>query len=175
MAVNDLNYRLHLTHLNIGEKNRLPGFYSIFRQSFPLCIQAPMRTLLRSARPYHRLPRKREKRRERKGSWRSRRCWFSIWKTQRHLPCKWNEQSLSSTPCCTGKPLQVEDLIHWLISQLADWFLFDVPHNSTSEIFNRSGPRGCAVLCHSMRVQRCQLCQWSSEDAAFGLVNWCCH
>lgn len=71
-----------------------------------------MRTLLRSARPYHQLPRKREKRRERKGSWRSRRCWFSTWKTQRHLLCKWKEQSLSLTPCCTGKPHQVQQGVH---------------------------------------------------------------
>lgn len=41
----------------------------------------------------------------------------------------------------------------------------------TTEVFGFSGPRGCAVLCDSVRVQCCQLCQWGEEDVASGLVN----
>lgn len=78
--------------------------------------QALMRTLLRSARTYHQPHRKRERRKERMGSWRSRRCWCNTLKTQKPLPYRWKEQFLSSTPCCTGKPLQVEGNIHQWVS-----------------------------------------------------------
>lgn len=146
---------------------------SLFLASFSsLHLQALMRTLLRSVRPYHQLPRKREKRRERKGSWRSKRCWFSTWKTQKHLPCKWKKQSLSSTPCYTGKLLQVQNGIHHLVSLVCFSLIFS---HVTCDIFTCSGSGGGAVLCDSMRVQCCQLCQWSSEDVTFGLVDWCCH
>lgn len=67
-----------------------------------------MRTPPRSARTYHRRHRKRERRRKRMGSWRSRRCWCSTWKTRKPSPYRWRGRSLSSTPCSTGKPLQVE-------------------------------------------------------------------
>lgn len=69
--------------------------------------QALTRTLLRSARTYHQPRRKKEKKMERMGSWRSRKCWCSTWKTQKPLPYRWKELSLSSTPCCIGKQPQV--------------------------------------------------------------------
>lgn len=69
--------------------------------------QALMRIPPRSVRTCHQPHRKKERRREKTGSLRSRRCWCSISKIQRPLPCKWREPFLSSTPCCTGNPHQV--------------------------------------------------------------------
>lgn len=157
--------------VTLGRKTNFVTVSPIFWHPYPLWFQALMRTLLRSARPSHQLPRKREKRRERKGSWRSRRCWFSTWKTQRHLLCKWKEQSLSLTPCYTGKPLQVQQGVHLLLGLM---FFFDILTFSL-KIFESSCPGGCAVLCDSTWVQCCQLGQWSSEDVAFGLVDRCCN
>lgn len=150
----------------------------------PWCfLQALTRTPLSSARTCHQPRRKKQRRRWRMGSWRSRRCWCSTWKTQKPSPYKWKERYLSSTPCSTWKPLQVEGNIH----QNANRFklvhfnvIYVLTQNSvnsylTTEVFGFSGPGGCAVLCDSVRVQRCQLCQWGEEDVASGLVNWFCH
>lgn len=74
-------------------------------------LQALTRTLLISARTHHQPHRKRERRRGRMASWRSRKCWCSTWETQKPLLYKWRGQSLSLTPCSIGKPLQVEGTI----------------------------------------------------------------
>ncbi len=111
------------------------------------------------------------RKRGRMGSWRNRRCWCSTWETPKPSPYKWKERSLSLTPCSTGKPLQVESNIRQSapFSSVSDFSHF------TAKVFGSSGPGGCAVLCDSMWVQRCQFHHWGEEDVASGLVNWCCH
>lgn len=95
---------------------------------FSWCVsQALTRTLLSSARtcpPPHR--KKGRKRRQRMVSWRSRRCWCSTWEIQKPSPYKWREQSPSSTPCSTWKPLQVDGATRHSENQLKCAFPYNL-------------------------------------------------
>lgn len=77
--------------------------------NLPLMFAPKVRKMLqKSARIYHQPHKKKEIKRGKKGSWRSKKCWCSTWKIRKRFLCKWKEQYQSSTICCTGKPLQVE-------------------------------------------------------------------
>lgn len=119
-----------------------PSLHNVAHDSH---LQALMRTLLRSTRTYHQPLRKRERRRERMGSWRSRKCWCSTWKTPKPLPYRWKEQSLSSTPCCTGKQLQVKSSIDQSASLVQHFEYF---HNwSILVLVVQEAVQFCVTVC----------------------------
>lgn len=93
-----------------------------------------MTAFLSSARTCHQHHRKSQRKRVRMVSWRSRRCWCSTWKTQKPSPYRSREQSLLSTPCCTGRPLQVDGHIHYT----ANWFILgDFLNLNNNKIFKK--------------------------------------